>query len=199
MMRKSFAVIAALVAILAFSVSAMAFKMNAELPVKFAVAQATIANMVGATFTEGVPVGNWKSVETSIPRDKAAVILRLVYDGEKLACVQTEYAISMNDFMTYDWYSYGDDHGMVLNAATGVSAEKLATAYNKLMDEVYGKIMGQYRGEIYYMLVDGVLAGVRLKTGQGGVLNIYYYLNEPMLNDDGTPRTDLRFFELKQQ
>ncbi len=198
-MRRSFTVIAALMAILALSASAMAFKMNAELPVTFVAAQATIANIVGVTFTESTPVGGWKSVETSIPRDKAAVLLRLAYEGDKLACVQTEYAISMNDFMTYDWYSYGDDHGMVLSAATGLSAEKLATAYNKLMDEIYGKIMGQYRGEIYYMLVEGVLAGVRLKTGQGGVLNIYYYLNEPMLNDDGTPRTDMRFFELKQQ
>ncbi len=198
-MRRSVTALFVLAAIVALSASAMAFKMNAQLPVKLNDAKAAVEGLVCVTFADGIQVGGWKSVEAKLPRDKSEILLRFAYEGEKLACVQTEFAVSMNDFMTYDWYSYGEEHGKVLNAATGLSAEKLATAYNKLMDEIYGKIMGQYRGEIYYMLVDGVLAGVRLKTGQGGVLNIFYYLNEPMQNDDGTPRTDMRFFELKQQ
>ncbi len=198
-MKRIFTTIVVLVAIAAFCLSAVAFKMNADLPVKIETAKAAVSNLIGITFADGAMVGTWKSVETSVTRDKGSVLLRFAYEGEKLACIQTEYAISMNDFMTYDWYSYGDDHGLVMNTATGISAEKLAEAYNKLMDEIYGKIMGQYRGEIYYMLVDGVPAGVRLKTGQGGVLNIFYYLNEPMFNDDGTARTDMRFFEFKPQ
>jgi len=198
-MKRSLTALVVLVAVLILSMSVAAFKMNADLPVKFADAKAAAAALVGGEFTEGALVGAWKSVEAKVARDKGSVLLRFAYEGEKLACIQTEYAISMNDFMTYDWYAYGEFHGKLINAATKLPAEKLAEAYNKLMDEIYGKTMGQYRGEIYYMLVDGVLAGVRLKTGQGGVLNIFYYLNEPMFNDDGTARTDMRFFELKPQ
>lgn len=198
-MRRLFAALVVLVAIVAFSMPAFAFKLNAELPVKFEDAKVAAATVLEATFADGALVGAWKSLEAKVARGTGSVLWRFAYDGEKLACVQTEFAVSMNDFMTYDWYAYGEYHGKVLSAATKLPAEKLTETYNKLMDEIYGKIMGQYRGEIYYMLVDGVLAGVRLKTGAGGVLNIFYYLNEPMFNDDGAARTDMRFFELKPQ
>lgn len=196
-MRRFFTGLVVLAVMVAFAMSAMAFKLNAELPVKFQEAKVAAEAVTATTFADGVAVGAWKSVETTVARGKGKVLVRLAYDGDKLACVQTEFAISMDDFMTYDWYSYGEYHGKLFNAVSKLDAEKLAVALNKLMDEIYGKIMGQYRGEIYYIKVDGVLAGVRLKTGQGGLLNIYYYLNEPMLNDDGTPRTDMRFLELK--
>lgn len=197
-MRKRYmAAVVAVIVLLAASAVSASFKINAELPLKYADAKAGIEAAVKIEFAEGAGVGTWKSVEGKTNYDKGQILVRLAYDGDKLACVQTEYAVSMNDFMTYDWYAYGDFHGKLFKAATGLDDVKFAESLNKLMDEIYGKIMGQYRGEIYYQMPNGVLAGVRLKTGQGGVLNIFYYLNEPMLNDDGSPRTDMRFFELK--
>lgn len=197
-MRRLFASLVVLVAIVAFSMPAYAFKMNAELPVKFEDAKVAAATVLQATFADGALVGAWKSLEAKVARGTGSVLWRFAYDGEKLACVQTEFVISMNDFMTYDWYAYGEYHGKVLNAATKLPADKLADAYNKLMDEIYGKIMGQYRREIYYMTVDGVQVGVKLMTAKG-MLNIYYFLNEPMFNGDGTARTDVVFFEFKPQ
>jgi len=197
MRKHNMAALVAVIVLLAASAVSAGFRINSELPLKYADAKAGVEAAVKVEFAEGAAYGAWKSVEGKTSYDKGQILVRLAYDGDKLACVQTEYAVSMNDFMTYDWYAYGDFHGKLFKAATGLDDVKFAESLNKLMDEIYGKIMGQYRGEIYYQMPNGILAGVRLKTGQGGVLNIFYYLNEPMLNDDGGPRTDMRFFELK--
>jgi len=142
-MRKRYmAAVVAVIVLLAASAVSAGFKINAELPLKYADAKAGIEAAVKIEFAEGAGVGTWKSVEGKTNYDKGQILVRLAYDGDKLACVQTEYAVSMNDFMTYDWYAYGDFHGKLFKAATGLDDVKFAESLNKLMDEIYGKIMG---------------------------------------------------------
>jgi hypothetical protein len=196
-MKKYTTIALALAAVMLISAVSLAnFKVLADMPLELSVAKSEIEKLVPVNFAEGTAVGIWKSLQSKTPYNKGEMTVRLAFDGLKLACLQTEFAVSMNDFMTYDWYAYGDFHGRLFKAATGLDDVKFAQALNKLMDEVYGKIMGQYRGEIYFMPANGMNVGVRLKTAQG-MLNVFYYLNEPMFNADGTARTDMKFFELK--
>lgn len=197
-MSRQTRILLALVMVMAMSFTAFAgYKAGEQLPLGLVSAWAGIQGSAKGNFVKGPDVGSWSSIQGQFPYDKSAVTVRLVHDENKLVCVQTEFGVSMNDFMTYDWYAYGEFHGKLFASVTGLDAVKFTDVLNVCMDEIYAKIMGQYKGEIYYKMANGILTGVRLKRGTGGVLNIYYYLNEPKLNDDGTARTDMMFFEMK--
>ena len=186
----------ALVLALSFTTLA-AFKVEKELPKGFVSAWANIQGSAAGNFVLGPMVGDWHSIQAQFPYEKSAITVRLVYNENKLVSVQTEFGVSMNDFMTYDWYAFGEFHGKLFASITGLDAVKFTDTLNICMDEIYAKIMGQYKGEIYYQMANGILTGVRLKRGTGGILNIYYYLNEAMFNADGSARTDMLFFEMK--
>jgi len=184
--------------VLALSFTTMAaFKVEKELPIGFVAAWANIQSLAAGNFVTGPMVGEWRSIQAQFPYQKSAVTVRLVYDVNKLVGVQTEFGVSMNDFMTYDWYAFGEFHGKLFASITGLDPVKFTDTLNVSMNEIYAKIMGQYKGEIYFQMANGILTGVRLKRGTGGILNIYYYLNEAKLNADGTARTDMLFLEMK--